>query len=813
MNRTVRLAREAGGGQTRYKGRPLRGQNSPEGSTSRAPRGSRTPPSSSRFPRKSDSSRSDRRPESRLSPHSGSTPSGSDRNLSRLPRRTSEGSDRNLSRFPRRTPESDDKFRRVYEKNMYSRTKVGHSRVYVNREVKDKMYGRTTKAREVESDTQERRSRKWEEGGSRERARGREIDSGNLERRSGRRDVGASRERGDHSRGREATMDTQERRLGSKEEYRERRERRRNREDEDAALPTAGPADTKVRPFTAYSPPLSPGLLQSVTELLGTNPPSPIQTLSLNYFFPQNRKSNPRTKKSSETLLGAETGSGKTLAYLLPVLQSLKETEQTEDKGDGKQRFNSPRALILAPTHELCRQLAASVKQLTHIDKLRTVCFSNPIPKGRKRATANDESLYDEDVTPEDYEAQHGFLRPADVVVGTPSKMLEMFRLSDSVEEKLDEQGEVVIKADYGESKGLDRVQWVVVDEADVSFGKNFRPATRALLHFVREARLKALGRSKAPDKEPVPQDEITTPEVQVIEAESAEKEYTNVTPTVTDVPPPVSTEDTSAAPAEKPTTTTKVDPTKAFTAPPFNLVLSTATVSSSLGTQLAVYHPRMIQLLSPNLHKLPATLRTEHVSWSGGNRTADVAAKIFSIWTQEARAMRLETGKRYTSMDRSKILIFCNTASHAEKLGRELGEKSISTFVLTSESTLRRHGSNKHLEGFLKVADKAGDQGKIEAQAKQTWKEQDLEDKQPVVPTAVLITTSLLSRGLDFAPSVKNVLIMDEPQNMVDFVHRAGRTGRAGAEGKVILFGKGGKRSESSYLQELRTRAKTLRA
>ena len=54
-----------------------------------------------------------------------------------------------------------------------------------------------------------------------------------------------------------------------------------------------------------------------------------------------------------------------------------------------------------------------------------------------------------------------------------------------------------------------------------------------------------------------------------------------------------------------------------------------------------------------------------------------------------------------------------------------------------------------------------------------------------------VLVTTSLLSRGIDFDPSVRHVLIVDAPRNMVDFVHRAGRTARAGMEGKVVIFGK----------------------
>ena len=43
------------------------------------------------------------------------------------------------------------------------------------------------------------------------------------------------------------------------------------------------------------------------------------------------------------------------------------------------------------------------------------------------------------------------------------------------------------------------------------------------------------------------------------------------------------------------------------------------------------------------------------------------------------------------------------------------------------------------------------------------------------------MITTYMLSRGLDFSPNVRHVFIVDEPRNMVDFLHRSGRSARAG--------------------------------
>lgn len=63
-----------------------------------------------------------------------------------------------------------------------------------------------------------------------------------------------------------------------------------------------------------------------------------------------------------------------------------------------------------------------------------------------------------------------------------------------------------------------------------------------------------------------------------------------------------------------------------------------------------------------------------------------------------------------------------------------------------------------------------------------------------------VLITTSLLSRGLDFGPDVRHVFLPDAGRrggasahaannNALELLHRAGRSARAGRAGSVVLF------------------------
>jgi superfamily II DNA/RNA helicase len=53
------------------------------------------------------------------------------------------------------------------------------------------------------------------------------------------------------------------------------------------------------------------------------------------------------------------------------------------------------------------------------------------------------------------------------------------------------------------------------------------------------------------------------------------------------------------------------------------------------------------------------------------------------------------------------------------------------------------------------------------------------------------IVATSVLARGVDF-PDVELVIQVEPPRNVEHYIHRAGRTGRAGKDGvSVLLFQK----------------------
>ena len=205
----------------------------------------------------------------------------------------------------------------------------------------------------------------------------------------------------------------------------------------------------------------------------------------------------------------------------------------------------------------------------------------------------------------------------------------------------------------------------------------------------------------------------------------------------------------------------------------PFNLVLTTATIPSALASYLETHHPSLIRLASPNLHHLPKSLKIQHVAWTGGNKFVDIERRIRQVWADDS------VGTMSGPALLSKILIFCNKSTKVRELGSYLTERGIGTIALTSTSEERRHGSNKHLDGFLRPLS-----------AKQR-REQRVESVPVRDVPHVMITTSLLSRGLDFSPDLRHVFIVDQPRNLIDFLHRAGRSGRAGQKGNVVIFGK----------------------
>lgn len=100
------------------------------------------------------------------------------------------------------------------------------------------------------------------------------------------------------------------------------------------------------------------------------------------------------------------------------------------------------------------------------------------------------------------------------------------------------------------------------------------------------------------------------------------------------------------------------------------------------------------------------------------------------------------------------QMIVFTATRGDTERLAQVLGDKGHSTIALSGE--LSQSKRNQIMESFAK------------GQCK------------------ILVTTDLASRGLDIT-QVSHVINFDLPKHCEEFVHRIGRTGRAGNKGEAI--------------------------
>ena len=170
---------------------------------------------------------------------------------------------------------------------------------------------------------------------------------------------------------------------------------------------------------------VAPELLKAIEEM-GFESPMPIQTLVIPHL----------NEKEGDVVGLAQTGTGKTAAFGLPVLQRI---EISKEK---------PQALIIAPTRELCLQIAGDLADFSkYIEGLRIL----PVYGGSS------------------IESQIRSLRKGvQVIVATPGRLIDLIR-----------RGEVK----------LDDVHTVILDEADEMLNMGFLEDIEQILSHVPQER------------------------------------------------------------------------------------------------------------------------------------------------------------------------------------------------------------------------------------------------------------------------------------------------------------------------------------
>ena len=123
---------------------------------------------------------------------------------------------------------------------------------------------------------------------------------------------------------------------------------------------------------------------------------------------------------------------------------------------------------------------------------------------------------------------------------------------------------------------------------------------------------------------------------------------------------------------------------------------------------------------------------------------------------------IRIEQDKKYNELvsqlhDRNgSVIVFIKTKYGADRMAKNLRRDGFTSEALHGD--LRQNKRDKVMQNFRKMNFR------------------------------VLIATDIAARGLD-VPHIEHVINYDLPQVAEDFIHRMGRTARAGAEGSAISF------------------------
>jgi ATP-dependent RNA helicase RhlB len=218
-----------------------------------------------------------------------------------------------------------------------------------------------------------------------------------------------------------------------------------------AARQTGRPPAVKTPSETVAAPPRKPDwhlekfdvpVSEGKVRFHDLNLPDPVMhavhDLGFHYCTPIQAEIMPSTLAGKDATGRAQTGTGKTAAFLITAITRL----LREPDARGKDNHGAPRVLIIAPTRELVMQIGEEALQLARYTKLSIVSVFGGMDFDRQRRQLSHST--------------------SDIVVATPGRLLDFKR-----------QGDV----------RLDRVQMLIIDEADRMLDMGFIPDVRKIIH------------------------------------------------------------------------------------------------------------------------------------------------------------------------------------------------------------------------------------------------------------------------------------------------------------------------------------------
>ena len=162
-----------------------------------------------------------------------------------------------------------------------------------------------------------------------------------------------------------------------------------------------------------------------------------LSDVEFKYATPIQAQALPPALEGRDVCGRAQTGTGKTAAFLLAIFKRLREVPDREGRRKGH-----PRALVMAPTRELCLQIEHDAEELNRYAGLRLLAVYGGMDMQRQRQALNEKQV--------------------DVVVATPGRLLDFRQRQD---------------IDFGD------VEILVIDEADRMLDMGFIPDMQRIVY------------------------------------------------------------------------------------------------------------------------------------------------------------------------------------------------------------------------------------------------------------------------------------------------------------------------------------------
>lgn len=187
-----------------------------------------------------------------------------------------------------------------------------------------------------------------------------------------------------------------------------------------------------------------------------------------------------------------------------------------------------------------------------------------------------------------------------------------------------------------------------------------------------------------------------------------------------------------------------------------------------SLHPQLAVMVDLAQTSLGAHQFTVPSTLKEDYIVLEASQKPL---ALLYLILTKKLDG----------------VVVFVKSVQSANRLASLLQEATNKTVNISALSSDQSSGLRKSiLEEFV-----GGNSKSFSTQHVSKKSKTSAEKQLSTIPrlAQVLICTDLMGRGIDLTQSVSTIINYDIPSNLPTYIHRIGRTARAGGQGQAISF------------------------